>query len=72
MAEIPIERKPRRSISPLLLVLMLIAIVAGGWYLWTVYGDSGQTGPATSSVSPSIRSATMSVFTSNVSTIRRV
>lgn len=72
MAEIPIERKPRRSVSPLLLVLLLIVLAVAGWYLWTTYGDTGQTGPATSSESPPIHTAHMSVVPNDVSTIRRV
>jgi hypothetical protein len=35
MAEIPIERKPRRSFGPLLLILILILVALAGWYWWT-------------------------------------
>lgn len=33
MADIPIERKPRR-VSPLLLILLVIVLIAAGWYWW--------------------------------------
>ena len=71
MAEIPIERKPRRSVSPLLLVLLLIALAAAGWYLWTTYGETGQTGTTTSSATPLIQTASISVPAVQLSSFRR-
>ena len=38
MAEIPIERKGRRSIGPLLFVLILIVLAALGWYVYDTWG----------------------------------
>lgn len=33
MADIPIERKPRR-VNPLLLILLVIVLLFAGWYWW--------------------------------------
>ena len=44
MAEIPIERKPRRSFGPLLLILILILLVVAGWYWWMNNGNKTATG----------------------------
>lgn len=48
MAEIPIERKPRRSFGPLLLILILILVALAGWYWWM---NNGNKTPATTTTS---------------------
>ena len=68
MAEIPIERKPRRSALPLLLILLVIAIVCYAWYWWTNKNASPAT---TGSVTPIARIASVSVPASFSSHLRR-
>ena len=70
MAEIPIERKPRRSVSPLLLILLLIVIVGAAWYWWT--NKNATAGTTTSSITPIVQIASISVPTSHSSHLRRV
>ena len=70
MAEIPIERKPRRSVSPLLLILLLIVIAGAAWYWWT--NKNPAAGSTTSSVTPIVRTAGISVPTSLGSHLRSV
>ena len=72
MAEIPIERKPRRSAGPLMIILILLALVAAGWYWWTNYGNDDTTNPTTTSVTPLIQSASVSVPSVLSQTFRRV
>ena len=70
MAEIPVERKPRRSVSPLLLILLVIVIVGDAWYWWT---DKNSTvGTTTSSITPIVQTASVSVSTGYSSRFRRV
>jgi multidrug resistance efflux pump len=72
MAEIPIERKPRRSFGPLLLILIVILLVVAGWYWWTNYGNKKDTAPATTNTTSLIHTASISVPTSHFSNLRRV
>jgi hypothetical protein len=58
MAEIPIERKPRRSVSPVFLILLLIVIIAAGWYWYTNYYH-GSASTTTSSTTPLVRLASI-------------
>jgi putative membrane protein len=46
MAEIPIQRKPRRNVWPLLILLLLIVAVA--WYLWSRNASATRTASADS------------------------
>jgi hypothetical protein len=69
MAEIPIERKPRRAVSPLLLILLVIVVVCAAWYWWTNKNAATTT---TGSVTPVVRLASISVPTSFSSHLRRV
>jgi TRAP-type C4-dicarboxylate transport system permease small subunit len=50
MAEIPIERKPRRALSPLLIILFVIVIIGLAWYWWTNKNTTTTTGSITSAV----------------------
>ena len=70
MAEIPIERKPRSSVSPLLLILLLIVIVGAAWYWWT--NKNATAAATTSSITPIVRTASITFPTSYSSHFRRV
>ena len=70
MAEIPVERKPRSSLVPLLLILLVIVIVGAAWYWWTDKNDSA--GMTTSSITPIVQTASISVSTNYSSHFRRV
>jgi predicted negative regulator of RcsB-dependent stress response len=35
VAEIPIERKPRGRLGPLLVVLLIVIVLAAAWYWWS-------------------------------------
>ena len=72
MAEIPIERKSRRSAIPLLLVLLVILFIVGGWYWWTTYGGGKQAGTTISSIAPLALVANISVPTGHSLNFRRV
>ncbi|MEO7367989.1 MAG: hypothetical protein ABIZ36_08530 [Gemmatimonadaceae bacterium] len=73
MAEIPIERKPRRSVTPLLLALLVILLIVAGWYWWTTYGGGNQSaGTTTSSIATRIHVATISIPTTYNFNFRRV
>ena len=71
MAEIPIERKPRRSTGPLLFILILILIAVACWYWWTNYGNRKTANPATTTVTRVIQLASTSVTPAYISSTRR-
>lgn len=73
MAEIPIERKPRRSVTPLLLALLVILLIVAGWYWWTTYGGgSPAAATTTSSISTHTNIASFSIPTTYNFNFRRV
>lgn len=52
MAEITIERKPKRRVLPLLLILLVLALAAAAWWLYgggqeSFAGDEGEVPAAT-------------------------
>ena len=48
MAEIPIQRKERSRLWPLLLLLLVVAAIVVGWYFWT-HGSGTRTASVTDS-----------------------
>jgi TRAP-type C4-dicarboxylate transport system permease small subunit len=69
MAEIPIERKPRRPVTPLLLVLIVILLIVAGWYWWT--NKNKTAGTTTTSITPAVQLASISHPTVNGLNFRR-
>lgn len=69
MAEIPIERKPRRAVSPLLIILLVIVIIGAAWYWWT---NKNATPGTTGSITSISKMARISVPMSFGSHLRRV
>jgi lipopolysaccharide export system protein LptC len=70
MAEIPIERKPRRQVAPLLLILLVIVLLGAGWYWWS--HNKNRTATMTTSAAPLVQTASTSVPTEHSFLFRRV
>lgn len=49
MAEIPIQRKERSRLWPLLLLVLIVAAILIGWYVWSHHGGGTQTSALTDS-----------------------
>jgi multidrug resistance efflux pump len=57
VAEIPIERKPRRQVGLILLLLVLIVIGGIGWWWWS----NNQNAATTSTPTTGIRSSATAI-----------
>jgi formate hydrogenlyase subunit 3/multisubunit Na+/H+ antiporter MnhD subunit len=69
MAEIPIERKPRSSMSPLLIILFVVVIIGLAWYWWT---NKNATPTTTGSITPAVQVASVLVPATYSSHFRRI